>query len=84
MSKLIVYMLEHLHELEDGHEDLKLIGHYSTREKAEAALALVRGKPGFRDHVEGFTIWEVEVDKEGPPGWPEGYLTAYPGGTFSE
>jgi hypothetical protein len=79
MNKLIVYMLEHLHEFDDGHEDLKLIGHYSTREKAEAALALVRDKPGFRDNPEGFTIWEIEVDKEGEPGWPEGFHIVVPG-----
>lgn len=82
MDKLVVYMLEHTHEFDDGHEDLKLIGHYSTREKAEAALAKVRDQPGFRDHPEGFEIWEVEVDSD-IVGWPEGFVTAYPDGTFS-
>jgi hypothetical protein len=78
MDKLVVYMLEHTHEFEDGHEDLKLIGHYSTRKKAEAALALVRNQPGFRDNPEGFEIWEVAVDSD-IIGWPEGYVTVRPG-----
>lgn len=81
MDKMVVYMLEHTHEFEDGHEDLKLIGHYSSRAKAEAALTLVRDQPGFRDLPQGFTIWEIEVDSD-VIGWPEGYVTIQPGDDF--
>jgi hypothetical protein len=72
------FVLEHIHEFEDGHEDLKVIGYYSTRAKAEAVLALVRSQPGFCDHPEGFAIYECEIDSD-VIGWPEGYVTVYPG-----
>ncbi|HZK91157.1 MAG TPA: hypothetical protein VFC56_13510 [Stellaceae bacterium] len=55
------------HERYDGREDHdKLLGVYSTREKAEEAPALLRGKPGFRDHPDGFDIRPGGMD--GLPG----------------
>lgn len=83
MSKLIVFMLEHVHEFEDGRDDTKFIGLFSTRERAQAALALIEDKPGFRDRPYGFAIWECEVDSEAV-GWPEGYVTVRSDGTISE
>ena len=32
-----VWLLHHVHEFEDGHEDGKLIGVFATREEAESA-----------------------------------------------
>ena len=66
-----VFSLEHVHEFDDGHEDVKLIGVYSSRERAEAALQRVAGQPGFRDRPEGFSISEVRVDQDH---WVEGYI----------
>ncbi|MGY8677493.1 hypothetical protein Q2941_06715 [Bradyrhizobium sp. UFLA05-153] len=80
MTKL--FLLHHVHEFDDGHEEIKLIGVYSTRTNAEAALAAVRNQPGFRDVPEGFTIDECLLDPM-RPGWSEGYVTAFPDGTFS-
>jgi hypothetical protein len=78
MGKLTVYLLEHLHEFEDGHEETKIIGIFSTREKAQAALDRVRDQPGFRERPEGFDISENEVDPD-ILGWTEGYVTIRPG-----
>ncbi len=78
-----VFMLSHVHEFEDGHEDLKIIGFYSSKMKAEEVLAKVQDQPGFRSHPKGFSIDEFTVDS-GHIVWPEGYVTAYPDGTFSE
>ena len=80
---ITVFQLSHVHEFDDGHEDFKLIGIYSSRAHAESALGRVRNQPGFRSCPEGFTIVEYRVDPE-TDGWPEGYVTAYPDGTFSE
>jgi hypothetical protein len=67
-----IYLLSHVHEFEDGHEDTKIIGIFSTREKAEAALDHVRNRPGFRDWPEGFDISEYGLDGLE---WSEGYDT---------
>jgi hypothetical protein len=70
-----VYLLHHVHEFNDGHEDVKLIGVYSTRTNARAALDRVKDQPGFRQCPEGFEVSEVEVDQSG---WLEGYVTVDP------
>ena len=67
-----VFLLHHVHEFEDGHEDSKLIGVYSTEQRAQEALQRVRNQPGFRERPEGFVINEFRLDRHG---WPEGYVT---------
>lgn len=75
-----VFLLTHVHEWGDGHDDLKIIGIYKTREDAEAALARVRDQPGFRDMPEGFDIGPCPLNVDH---WEEGFVTAHPDGTFS-
>ncbi|HEY8505603.1 MAG TPA: hypothetical protein VIL46_13545 [Gemmataceae bacterium] len=71
-----VYPLWHVHEFEDGREDEKLLGIYSSRELAEEALERARSLPGFRDAPDGFEIGCYTVDRVC---WPEGYVTELPG-----
>ena len=68
----VVYVLQHVHSLGDGEEDVKLIGVYSSREHAQAAIARLRQAPGFSDAPAGFYIDEYQVDKDQ---WIEGYAT---------
>jgi len=70
MSK--VYVLQHAHELENGTEDVKFIGVYSSRENAEAAISRLSQAPGFSAAPAGFHIDEYQVDKDQ---WVEGYST---------
>ena len=77
-----VFLLWHVHEFDDGHEDLKVIGVYSTRAKAESGLSAVRHQPGFCDLPGGFVIGECRLDPI-VPGWSEGYATQFPDGTIS-
>ena len=72
-----IFLLQHVHEFEDGHEDVKLIGVFSSEALARAAQNQVAEQPGFRDLPDGFDISEHRVD--GPIGWPEGYITRQPG-----
>jgi hypothetical protein len=72
-----VFLLQHVHEFEDGHEDVKLIGVFSSEALAMAAQKQVADQPGFRDLPEGFCISEHRVD--GRIDWPEGYVTIQPG-----
>ena len=49
-----VFVLHHVNTLDDGEEDVKMIGVYSSQEQAEAAIDRLSAKPGFSDAPEGF------------------------------
>jgi len=67
-----VFLLWHVREV-DGGDDEKLIGVYQTRADAEAAIARLSDKPGFRDWPSGFQIHEYPL---GRTGWTEGFISA--------
>jgi homoserine kinase type II len=70
-----VYVLQHVHPLEDDEEDVKFIGVYSSRENAQAAIARLSQAPGFSDALAGFHIDEYQLDRDH---WVEGYSTLAP------
>jgi len=59
----LYYALWHLRTDDKGHDYEKLLGLYSTREKAEQGLTLTRDKPYFRDFPECFEILEGGLDE---------------------
>jgi hypothetical protein len=67
-----VYVVQHVHEFVDGHEDVKFIGVYSSRHNAEAAVQRLLSAPGFSDAPEGFDISEYGLDTDH---WTEGYCS---------
>jgi hypothetical protein len=67
-----VFVLHHVHVFDDGEEDVKLIGVYSSQANAVAAIDRLRQQPGFRDMLEGFTISRYPIDLDH---WTEGYVT---------
>ena len=71
-----VYVLWNIHELNDDygqHDEEKLIGIYSTEEKASKAIEAHKGLEGFRDYpVECFEIHEAVVDRSN---WNEDFTT---------
>ncbi len=68
--KTPLYLLWHTYEKKPGDEDTKLIGVYSSEERAKEALEKVRVKPGFRDYPDGFEIYEDELNMTD---WREGF-----------
>jgi hypothetical protein len=71
-----IWLLQHVHKFEDGHECVKLIGAYTSEALAAEAKQRVLNQPGFRDLPEGFEISEVLLNRDG---WVEGYDTyTYP------
>jgi len=66
----VVFLLWHSRETGDGDSNDKLVGVYSSREGAEAAIERKLGFPGFRDHPAGFTIDPYTVDRDA---WSEGF-----------
>lgn len=66
-----VFVLQHVHEREDGEEDVKFIGVYSSREKADEAVTRLGRLPGFSDAPDGFHVDKYRVDQDH---WVEGYV----------
>lgn len=60
---------------QDG-DDVKLLGIYSTRERAEERMKLARPLPGFRDEPECFVLEGYEIDEDI---WTEGFVRIPPG-----
>lgn len=67
-----VYLLQHVHRFNDGEEDVKIIGIYSSRENAETAIARLSQVSGFRNAAHGFHVDEYLLDMDQ---WVEGYST---------
>src|SRR5437879_5466761 len=67
---LKVFVVQHVHDL-DNAEDVKFIGVYSTRERANQAVEALRAQPGFRESSVGFHIDQYELDEVH---WKEGYV----------
>ena len=59
----IVYVLTHRYVDEEGFEDEKLIGIFSSKEIAEKNLIKYKILPGFRNYPAGFSIEEYTVDQ---------------------
>jgi hypothetical protein len=66
------YLVQHVHSLDDGSEDVKFVGVYSSRKNAQAAITRLAKAPGFSAALAGFHIDEYQVDKDQ---WVEGYST---------
>ena len=69
----LVRLLTHSHDLEDGHEDVKIVGVFESRKAAAEAILIVADQPGFRDHPGGFSIDQYQV---GDIHWKEGFASA--------
>jgi len=69
-----VFVLHHVHTFNDGSENVKFIGVYSTAQAAEQAVERMRVLPGFCDVPNGFQTDHYELDKDQ---WEEGYITVY-------
>ncbi|AFL87136.1 hypothetical protein Terro_0804 [Terriglobus roseus DSM 18391] len=66
-----VFAVWHRHEVGTA-SDEKLIGVYASVPEAEAAIARVANKPGFRDTMSGFEIQEYVIGRDG---WTEGFIS---------
>jgi hypothetical protein len=71
-TKMTVFLLQHIHNEDSDHEDIKIIGIYSTIDAANAAIARSRNLPGFNESSDGFYVDEYEIDVDH---WTSGYKT---------
>jgi len=72
MKNLKIFLLHYVYEFEDGHEDVKLLGVFSSKKKAQAALSDVIKIPELKKMKKNFII---DVDKINWLGWTEGFIT---------
>ena len=81
-----VFVVQHVHTLPDGSEDVKLIGVYSSAMSAHVAVNRLKQQPGFREYPDmvdpsmesgeqGFHVSAMTLDKDH---WAEGYITLKP------
>ena len=70
MEKL--YLLHFVHEFEDGHENVILLGIFSSEDEAKTSLAQLRQKPALSRCSDKFVISKTTLDKLS---WEEGYTT---------
>jgi hypothetical protein len=67
-----IYVLHHVHELENGYEDVKLLGIFSSEAKALKLIERYKLLEGFKDYPGGFSVDKYTVDKSH---WNEGFTT---------
>jgi len=65
-----VYVVQHSHLLPNGVDDVKLIGAFSSKERARQAIEKLGGKPGFRSSHSGFA---VDLYRLNQIHWEEGF-----------
>ncbi len=73
---IFLYVLQHSYEYEyEGElfDETKMIGVFSSREKAQEVIEKFMLLPGFKDHpIDCFYIDKFELDKIS--GWDEGFI----------
>ncbi len=75
-SKLI-YFLDYTYEYEDGHEDNKVLGAFSSKKNAEKALSKICNHPELKK-IKGLkSHFEISESKMERLGWVDGYVTVY-------
>lgn len=65
-----VFIVFHARETSVGGEDVKMIGAFSSQERAEEAILKISDQPGFRDLPDGFSVDEYKIDEIH---WQEGF-----------
>jgi hypothetical protein len=66
-----VILLQHVRETEDGGEDVKVLGIFSTTQAVDDAISMLMSQPGFSDSPEGFQVDDYELDEVQ---WTKGFV----------
>lgn len=77
MAEAVAFVVFHEYEDENGDEQTKFIGIYTTNETVEATVDSLRKMPGFADYPRGFSIEFHVFDRTG---WTEGFVHIASGG----
>ncbi|HEY2856334.1 MAG TPA: hypothetical protein VGJ18_26065 [Gemmatimonadaceae bacterium] len=70
-----VYVLQHARPQDDGDEDVKFIGVYSSESAGQAAIDRLRKQPGFSEYPNAFHLDPYALDEDH---WTEGFGVPWP------
>ena len=71
-----VYSLEHNYEKENGEDETKSLGIYSSDQRAREAIERYYQLPGFNNYpIECFHVGKFKLDLD--TGWTEGFVSSY-------
>jgi len=65
-----IFLVHHVRELDDGTDEVKFIGAFSSIEIANQAVKKIENEPGFRDFPDGFIVEPHTLNRIG---WLEGF-----------
>ena len=65
-----IYVVQHTRKTDAGHDEVKMIGAFASKQSSEAAVNQLKMQPGFKAFQNGFRIDEYEIDKIH---WAEGF-----------
>lgn len=66
------YLLFFVYEFKDGHEDIILLGIFSTKSKANEAISKLKKNPELKSMSKYLVIDENLIERVS---WKEGYIT---------
>ena len=69
-----IYFLYYVYEFEDGHDDVKLLGVFSSKINAKLALTKIKKNPGYKKISRYLEISEDSIESLA---WPDGYMLVY-------
>lgn len=67
-----VYVLQHSYALQNGCDETKLLGVFSSEDKAQQAIEMYRTLPGFCEHLQDFHLDKYLMNERY---WTEGFFT---------
>jgi hypothetical protein len=65
-----VFLAMHVFRYEDGHDNIRVIGIFSSKRRAQEAIRHLRDKPGFRYRKRAFEVSRYVLDLRH---WTEGF-----------
>ena len=66
-----IYFLDFVYEFEDGHDDIKLLGVFSSKKNAKLALTEIKENFNYKKIAKYI---EISDDLIGRLGWQDGYI----------
>lgn len=74
VRQLSVFIVQHEQIIDEDSETYRVIGIYSTKDRADAAVERAKLLPGFREQPENFCISEYVLNEDH---WTTGFVTVY-------
>lgn len=66
-----IFVGQHVRKKDSDNENVKMIGVFTTQKAADASIRKLGIQLGFKEHLDGFSVDEYELDKTE---WREGFV----------